>query len=104
MPGGIDHSAYRRRVFHYHAMTNAAQSKTTHRSNDVLQMAGSALHLRQFDLTAHVLAPIICSSVLPRLAAISSGARMLDRASMVARTTLIGLREPWLLASTLRTP
>src|SRR3546814_17349706 len=44
------------------------------------------------------------STVLPRLAAISEGLFILVSASIVARTRLIGLREPSALASTFCTP
>src|SRR3569623_572890 len=48
--------------------------------------------------------PRISSTVLPRLAAISDGIFMFLKASIVARTTLIALREPNDLASTFCTP
>ena len=38
--------------------------------------------------------PKISSTVLPRFAAICEGERICDSAFIVARTTLIGLREP----------
>ena len=38
--------------------------------------------------------PKISSAVLPRFAAICAGERICDNAFIVARTTLIGLREP----------
>src|ERR1019366_209902 len=43
---------------------------------------------------AHEALPRMSSRLLPRLAAISSGERTLASALTVARTTLIGLREP----------
>ena len=46
------------------------------------------------DLSRHDVQPTISATLLPRLAAMSSGVRSLPSASMVARTTLMGLREP----------
>ena len=49
--------------------------------------------------------PVISSTVLPRLAAISAGrVAVASSALSVARTTLYGLVEPWHLASMLVTP
>ena len=77
------------------ALVDAAQAQTTRRSGDVLQLPVQALHQRYLDLlVCHDVQPVISSRVLPRLAAMSSGERIFDRAEIVARTTLIGLREP----------
>ena len=76
-------------------LVDAPQAKTTRGSGDVLQLPVQALHQRYLDLlVCHVVQPVISSRVLPRLAAMSSGERIFDRAEIVARTTLIGLREP----------
>jgi len=45
-------------------------------------------------LSAMAVKPVISSRLLPRFAAISSGERIFASAFMVARTTLIGLRDP----------
>ena len=57
------------------------------------------LHERDLDLLlalccVHALQPVISSRLLPRFAAISSGERIFASAFTVARTTLMGLREP----------
>src|SRR5579863_9744192 len=50
--------------------------------------------LADFLAHAHQALPRMSSTLLPRLAAMSSGERTLASAFTVARTTLIGLREP----------
>ena len=53
-----------------------------------------AVRLADFLAHAHQALPRMSSTLLPRLAAMSSGERTLASALTVARTTLIGLREP----------
>jgi len=78
----------------------AAQAEATHRCLDVLQLTREALRQRDRDLlVGHVRIfpgdqPRISSTDLPRLAAMSSGDLAAASAFTVARTTLIGLREP----------
>src|SRR5262245_35258389 len=92
---GLDQAAVLRRVEHFHRVMPAAQAQTFHRSRYVAELAMVTANLGDLDATlAHELTPRISSTVLPRLAAISSGARVLASALMVARTTLMGLREP----------
>src|SRR5690606_1907480 len=114
VPGGADHAANLRRIAQHHGVANATQPKATHRCAVLRDLAVHALHQRDLDrlFFGHLGRPHepvaalgrISSTRLPRLAAISSGDWMLMSAFIVARTTLIGLREPWLFASTLRTP
>ncbi len=89
-------SATRRRV------ADAAQAEAAHRGAMALQLSEDALHERHLDLFRLAMTrcfvdaaqPRISSTRLPRFAAISSGDCMLVSAFIVARTTLIGLREP----------
>ena len=68
-----------------------------------VQLPERASHQRHFDAVrdalrggafCHVGQPVISATLLPRLAAMRSGDGMTVSAFMVARTTLIGLREP----------
>src|SRR5690606_30931060 len=105
---GANHAADLGRVGHLHRIANPAQAQPAHRRLVALGLAVRALDERHFQGlgggAGHGLQPTISSTRLPRLAAISSGDWIAVRAFMVARMTLMGLREPWLLASTLRTP
>src|SRR5438874_2245584 len=93
--GGGDHAAVRRGVRHGHALVNAAQPEAARGRSDVPQLPVQAPHQRHFELPVrHGPQPVISSRLLPRLAAISSGERIFASAFMVARMTLIGLREP----------
>src|SRR5690242_17277335 len=58
----------------------------------------------QFLRIRHDQASRICSTVIPRFAAISPAVDVASSAFNVARTRLYGLVEPWHLASTLVTP
>src|SRR5512147_2840634 len=71
-----------------------------------LLRARRALHQRHPDLLriGHRHASVSCSTVMPRLAAISAGVLIDSSALIVARTMLYGFVEPWHLASTLVTP
>src|SRR5450755_4572225 len=57
-----------------------------------------------FLLGSHAHASVNCSTVRPRLAAISAGELQCSSAFSVARTMLYGLVEPWHLARMLVTP
>src|SRR5881394_2685222 len=98
---GVDHSAVLRRVCDFDRLVRLAQAEPAYRRRDVLQLAREALHQRDLDLfVCHecvIQRPYarISSSVLPRLAAMVSGEFTLASAMTVARTTLIGLREPY---------
>src|SRR5262245_7065222 len=94
MGGGVDHPAVLRGVLHRDRVMTAAQAQAPHRRGDVRELSVNTLEERHLEGACHDAYPVISSSVLPRFAAMSSGERMLERALMVARTTLIGLREP----------
>ena len=86
---------FSRRVLDRDRLADAAQAQAARGRGDVVQLSVQTLHQRELDLfVCHGVQPVISSSVLPRLAAISSGERIFASALMVARTTLIGLREP----------
>src|SRR5690606_1328355 len=102
----VDHAPVGGRVLHFHRVADPAQTQAGQAGLVVCQHAGRTLHLRYLDrLVCHVcyvsrtsavpgLQPEISSTVLPRFAAISSGARMAFRPLKVARTTFTGLVEP----------
>src|SRR5512139_914563 len=94
----VQHAADLGRVRHDHGLVHAAQAETARRGAVPVQLSEGALHERDADalgaLLGHVGQPVISATVLPRLAAIRSGAGTRVRAFMVARTTLMGLREP----------
>src|SRR5882757_2090691 len=98
----IDHAAIGRRIRHHDAMSDPAQPQALHGSANTGQLPVDASDQRDFDRLPGRLIwcfgrhdqPTISSTVLPRFAAMSSGVRSLAKASMVARTTLMGLREP----------
>src|SRR4029077_469471 len=93
--GGGNHAAVLTRVRHRHALANAAQPEPARAGRDALQLPVQAPHQRHFQLfVRHDRQPVISSRLLPRFAAISSGERIFASAFMVARTTLIGLRDP----------
>src|SRR5256885_4369146 len=93
--GGGNHAAVLTRVRHRHALVNAAQPESARGGRYALQLPVQALHQRHFQLfVRHGRQPVISSRLLPPSAAISSGERIFASAFMVARTTLIGLREP----------
>src|SRR4029079_665395 len=79
--------------------------QAAHRRAVVLARGSDALHqrhLQRFRARHHV--SRISSTVLPRLAAMSSGALIASSALIVARTTLYGLVGPWHLARMFVTP
>src|SRR6185437_5213 len=96
--GGLDHAAVLRRVGDGDRLADAAQPEAARAGGDVGKLAVQALDERDLQLFAlccvHARQPVISSRLLPRFAAISSGERILASAFTVARTTLIGLREP----------
>ena len=93
--GGGNHAAVLTRVSHRHALANAAQPEPARGGRDALQLPVQAPDQRHFQLSVrHGRQPVISSRLLPRFAAISSGERIFASAFMVARTTLIGLRDP----------
>ena len=80
-------------------LVHATQAEATRRCAVPRELAEGTLHERDLDgllrfVLRHVGQPVISATVLPRLAAMRSGAGMLVSAFIVARTTLIGLREP----------
>jgi hypothetical protein len=96
--GGLDHAAILRSVGDRDCLVDAAQAEAASAGGDVGELAVQALDERDFQLLAlccvHARQPVISSRLLPRFAAISSGERICASAFTVARTTLIGLREP----------
>src|ERR1700683_3656926 len=92
--GGVHHAAIRRSVRHRHGMADAAQPQAPRRIADVGQLARQAPDQGDFDCLLCHDTPVISATLLPRFAAMSSGVRSWAGAPMVARTTLIGLREP----------
>src|SRR5688572_32786220 len=99
--GRVDHSAILRSVRNLHRLVTAAQTESAHRRLDVFQLTGQALLERDLDVLAGCHGqffltdqPRISSRDLPRFAAMSSGDLAAASAFTVARTTLMGLREP----------
>src|SRR6185312_11740115 len=66
--------------------------------------AQSLRRRRNFLVRLHRQASVSCSTVRPRLAAMSAGALQFSSALSVARTMLYGFVEPWHLARMLVTP
>src|SRR5579863_9401248 len=95
---GLDHAAILRGVDDRDRLVDAAQSQAARAGGDVGELAVQALDERDLQLLAlhcvHARQPVISSRLLPRFAAMSSGERIFASAFTVARTTLIGLREP----------
>src|SRR5260370_19009873 len=103
MTGGIAHAAVGRRIRHDHAVADPAQPQAFDRTANAGQLAENTLDQSHFERLFRGCSVCLClghdqptssSTVLPRFAAMSSGVRILARASIVARTTLMGLREP----------
>src|SRR3546814_6568533 len=90
-------------------MVHAAQAQTTNTCAMRINSANRALDQRHSDRACFFFSlghdqPLISSTDLPRLAAISAGVFIDCKPFNVARTTLYGLLEPIHLASTLVTP
>src|ERR1700685_1182171 len=96
MLGGLRHATVLGRVGHGHALVAPTQPKAAHRLRDVRELSVHAPQERDLQLfvACHRRYPVTSSRLLPRLAAISSGERTRLSAAIVARTTLIGLRDP----------
>ncbi len=95
MPRSPDHAANFWRVSDRHHLMPLAQTKSAHRLSDVGFLTVNALGERDMKFfVSHDVQPVMSSTRLPRLAAISSGERSEASALTVARTTLMGLREP----------
>src|SRR5699024_11346468 len=95
----VDHAAVFRCIGDRHRLMHAAQAQTTHTGTVIPETSGGTLDERNLDLVfciSHFLPlyAVSSSTRLPRLRAISSGSCMLRRPSTVARTILMGLREP----------
>src|SRR5579885_2520528 len=106
MRRGLDHPAVLRSVCDRDGLVPPAKPEPAHGRRDARELAVSAFDQRHAQMIpgrigAHA---TISSRLLPRFAAISSGERTLDSASIVARTTLIGFLYPFLFAPTLPTP
>src|SRR5690606_6149115 len=88
------------------AVVAAAQAEAAHRRTMRLLRAHQPLHEPDLELPffGHRQSPRISSTVLPRLAAIWAGVLSSFSPAMVARTTLYGLVDPVIFASTLVTP
>ena len=95
---GVDHATRFRRIDYDSAVANMSQPEAAHARLMGPDLAMDTLDERHFEGLAlnvcHKFQPRISSTCLPRFAAISSGERACDKAFMVARTTLMGLREP----------
>src|SRR6185437_11098763 len=96
---GLDHAAILRSIGDRDRLADAPQAEAARAGGDVGELTVQALDERDLQLLSwccvHVRQPVVISSrVLPRFAAISSGERIFASAFTVARTTLIGLREP----------
>src|SRR5687767_11036388 len=87
----VDHAAHFRRVDELDHVVQAAQAEAAHRRHVPGLAARGALHQLDLDLllVRHGYAwPMISSTFLPRLAAISAGVFIACRPCSVARTTL----------------
>lgn len=86
------------RIGHFDALVPLSQSQPAERLGVARLAVKATLHQRHFEflvLLRHIEPQVVISvTVLPRLAAISSGDRMRINASSVARTTLMGFRDP----------
>src|SRR5688572_17712343 len=98
----VDHAAILGRVFDLDGLVPITQAETLRALRMPRRTAETAPKERQPDVLAAAFSlshvsnpqPKISSTVLPRFAAICAGERIAASAFIVARTTLIGLREP----------
>src|SRR6185437_3597776 len=95
---GLDHAAILRSIGDRDRLVDAPQAEAARAGGDVGELTVQALDERDLQLLAlccvHARQPVISSRLLPRFAAISSGERIFASAFTVARTTLMGLRDP----------
>src|SRR5262249_8762890 len=101
------HAAVGRGVGHFHRLAQLPQAEAAHARAMRLLAADGAVHqgdLQPLGLFLGHCYPVISSTDLPRLAAISAGVFILVRPLIVARTTLYGLVDPRHFASTFCTP
>ena len=111
----LDHAAHGRSINHFHGVTNTPEAKTPQALPVLFKGANGAFHLSDFHFFSamglllrfykYLLIQFSYlwvtrslfkdfATVLPRLAATSSGARMCCKPLKVARTTFTGLVEP----------
>ena len=94
MARGVNHTAVGRGIHHFHGVTDPAKAEAARGISDIGELPRQTFDQSDFKCLCHGHYPEISATVLPRLAAISSGVRNLAKASIVARTTLIGFRDP----------
>src|SRR5215211_3859590 len=102
----VDHAAHFRRVLQLDRVVHPAQTEAAHGGDVILFRTDRALDQRDSHclFIGHDHAPKICSTVRPRLAAISYAVFCSTKEISVARTRLYGFVEPWHLARTFVTP
>src|SRR6266403_1312725 len=101
----VDHAAHSRCVLELARLVDPFQTQAQNRGPVVGAGTRNALDQRhRHRFFRHFAPPVMSSTDLPRLAAISAGVRNSCSAFRVARTMLYGLVDPCDLATTLRTP
>src|ERR1035438_6221609 len=96
----LHHAAETRGIGPLHHLVELPQAQAFHHPPGLLRSADDAAHQLDFDCAAHQ----SFSTAMPRNAARAALSRNDSSATMVALTTLCGLRRPIDLVSTLGTP